>query len=261
MKIAVISDIHGNLPALQAVLAEIDQTGVDQIINCGDTLGGPLEAARTAELLIERRIPMIAGNHERQMLTLPVDKLNASDACALAEISSAQRAWLTTGPPTVWLNDDVFVCHGTPHSDVQGWLETVLDDFGQHGSLGVRAATPAEVLQRLGTGPHADKASLIFCGHTHVPRVVNVCSPKGGQSIIIVNPGSVGLPAYDDAHPFKHHIENGSPHARYAIAEKTPGGWRVELRSVMYDFESMAQLAESRHRSDWTLALRTGRMS
>ena len=66
MKIAFISDIHGNLPALQAVLAKIDQAGVDHIMNCGDTLGGPLESARTADLLMQRQIPMIAGNHERQ---------------------------------------------------------------------------------------------------------------------------------------------------------------------------------------------------
>ena len=176
MKIAVISDIHGNLPALTAVLAEIDQAGIRQIINCGDTLAGPLDAARTAELLMARPfpgIPMIAGNHERQMLTLPAHKLNASDTCALGEISNAQRDWLATAPPTRWLADDVFVCHGTPHSDLQGWLETVTNDFGQHGSLGVRAATPAEVLERLGTDLHADKASLIFCGHTHVPRVAH----------------------------------------------------------------------------------------
>ena len=260
MKIALISDIHGNLPALQAVLAEIDQADVDHIMNCGDTLGGPLESARTADLLTERQIPMIAGNHERQLLTLPFEKLGASDACTASEISDAHRTWLAGAAPTLWLTDDVFICHGTPHSDLHYWLETVTDDFSSNASPGVRAATPTEVLERLGTGLHAQKASLIVCGHTHVPRRSSVVSPTGGQLITVVNPGSVGLPAYDDVHPYKHFIETGSPHARYAIAEQTAAGWRVELRSVMYDFESMAKLAEARQRPDWAIALRTGRM-
>ena len=259
MKIAIISDIHGNLPALTAVLAEVDASGVDCIINVGDTLGGPLESAHTADLLMKRQIRMIAGNHERQLLTFLPEKLSLSDACTASEISSAHRAWLASAPRTVWLADDVFVCHGTPHSDLHYWLETVTNDCGQHGSPGVRAATQAEVLERLGTGPHTE-ASLVVCGHTHIPRVVSIASPSDGHLISIVNPGSVGLPAYDDVHPYKHHIETGSPHSRYAIAEQTSGGWRIELRCVMYDFESMAKLAEARQRLDWTVALRTGRM-
>ncbi len=259
MKIAIISDIHGNLPALEAVLAEIDQEGVDQIINVGDTLGGPLESARTADLLMLRQIPMIAGNHERQLLTFPPEKLGQSDVCTASEISSVHRAWLASAPPTMWLTDDVFVCHGTPHSDLHCWLETITDDFGQNGSPGVHAATQAEVIARLGAGRHL-QASLIICGHTLIPRVGSVPSPAGGHLITIVNPGSVGLPAYDDIYPFKHHIETGSPHARYALAEQTPAGWRVELRCTMYDFESMARLAESRERPDWAVAVRTGQV-
>ena len=259
MKIAIISDIHGNLPALQSVLAEVDASGVDCIINVGDTLGGPLESARTADLLMQRQIPMIAGNHERQLLTLPINRLNRSDACTASEVSQDHRAWLASAPPTLWLADDVFVCHGTPHSDLHYWLETVTNDFGQHGSPGVRAATQAEVLEHLGTGPHT-AASLIICGHTHIPRVVSIASPTSGHLITIVNPGSVGLPAYDDVHSFKHNIETGTPHSRYAIAQQTADGWRVELRSVMYNFESMARLAAARQRPDWAVALRTGRM-
>jgi predicted phosphodiesterase len=255
MKIAVISDIHGNLLALQEVLADADRAGVDRIFNLGDTLGGPLASALTADLLMQRHIPMIAGNHERQLLTLPPSKLNRSDACTASEINAAHRAWLASAPPTQWLSDDVFACHGTPSSDLDYWLETITDDFGQCGSPGMRAATQPEVEQRLGSGAHADKASLILCGHTHVPRVAQV------RGITIVNPGSVGLPAYDDTHPFKHHVETGSPHARYAIVEKTPHGWHTELRTVPYEVEPIARMAEQRGRPDWAIALRTGRMT
>ena len=101
MKIAIISDIHGNLPALQAVLGEIDRAGVDHIINVGDTLGGPLESARTADLLMARGIAMIAGNHERQLLTFSPEKLSRSDVSTASEISSAHRAWLASAPPRV----------------------------------------------------------------------------------------------------------------------------------------------------------------
>lgn len=267
MKIAALSDIHGNIDALQAVLAEVDREGVDMVINCGDTVSGPLAAERTAELLMARGVPMIAGNHERQLLTQAVPLMSASDACAAALISTAQRAWLAAAPPTRWLADDVFVCHGTPASDLQYWMETVTDDFGLQGSLGVRAANAAEVRERLGDGAHAERASLILCGHTHVPRVLGVArrgSAKGGPAITVVNPGSVGLPAYDDEHPHFHHIETGSPHARYALIVRRPeqgGGWHVQLRAVAYDVEPMARLADARGRPDWSVALRTGRMA
>lgn len=257
MKIAIISDIHGNLPALQAVLAQIDREGVDIIVNPGDSLGGPLESARTADLLMERQIPMIAGNHERQLLTLPLERLNRSDACTAGEINAGHRHWLASAPPTQWLAGDVFVCHGTPSSDLHYWLETVTPDFGQNGSTGVRAATALEVVERLGIGDHADRASLIICGHTHVQRAVELQTSVGAH-ITVVNPGSVGLPAYDDEHPFKHYVESGSPHARYAMVQQTRTGWQVELRCVPYDHTSMAQLARKRGRPDWAHALMTG---
>lgn len=258
MRIAIISDIHGNLAALQAVLADIDARGFDAIINAGDTLGGPLASAKTADLLMARQIPMIAGNHERQVLTFPRGRMSASDACTDSEMESHHRAWLASAPATCWLTDDVFVCHGTPQSDLDYWLETVTPDFRPDGSPGVRAASLAEVSARLGAGPHAQKASLIICGHTHVPRVVRLPSASLSTGITVLNPGSVGLPAYDDVHPFLHHIQTGSPHARYASASRTPLGWHVELHSVPYDYSGMVELARSRGRMDWAHALETG---
>ena len=150
---------------------------------------------------------------------------------------------------------------GSTSEDAEDALETITDDFCKGGSAGVRPALQSEIFLRLGSGEHTRRASLIVCGHTHVPRLVQAYSPDDGHPITIVNAGSVGLPGYDDIHPHKHWIETGSPHARYALIEQTALGWNVQLRSVAYDFEPMAQLAEQRGRPDWALPLRTGRMS
>jgi hypothetical protein len=75
---------------------------------------------------------------------------------------------------------------------------------------------------------------------------------------VIVNPGSVGLQAFSDDDPFPHTMAVGSPHARYALIERTRGGWRVEMMAVAYDWDAAAVLAEQQERPDWARALRTG---
>ncbi|MGD8106027.1 metallophosphoesterase family protein [Pantoea sp. FN0302] len=79
MKLAVISDIHGNLPALDAVLADIQSQGVDKIVNLGDIVSGGLFPAETADRLIPLNIPTIRGNHERQLLEQDVSDMSLSD--------------------------------------------------------------------------------------------------------------------------------------------------------------------------------------
>ena len=76
--------------------------------------------------------------------------------------------------------------------------------------------------------------------------------------MLVINPGSVGLPAYDDSHPHPHVIENGAPHARYAVLEKTAQGWQVDLRAVPYDYLAQATAAARNGREDWAHALATG---
>ena len=68
MKIAAISDIHGNLIALEAVLADIEASGADVVVNLGDTVSGALQPGETAQRLISLGLPTIKGNHERQLL-------------------------------------------------------------------------------------------------------------------------------------------------------------------------------------------------
>jgi len=254
MRLAVVSDIHGNLPALEAVLEDIAHAAADLTVNLGDIVSGPLWVGETAARLMALALPTLRGNHERQLLTLPRERMNASDAFAAQQLSAAQRDWLAALPATRTLgagDEAVFCCHGTPDSDLRYFLETVTGGEAGPASPGVRAATPQEAAERAG----AVEQRLILCGHTHMPRALQL--PDGR---LIVNPGSVGLPAYDDEHPQVHLIETGTPHARYALLTRRPAGWQVELRAVPYDWESAARRAEAHDRPDWADALRSGRV-
>jgi predicted phosphodiesterase len=244
MKIAAISDIHGNLHALDATLADIGRRNVDLIVNLGDMLSGPLRPRETADRLMALECPTISGNHERQVLTLERDAMGLSDRYAADLITAPQRAWLAALPGSLWLADDVFLCHATPDSDVECYLEDIVN-----GEL--IPAPLARIEERTATCD----AALIFCGHTHIPRVAHLSS---GQ--VIVNPGSVGIQAYDGHHPVPHRVEVGSPHARYAIAERSTAGWIIELIAIPYDWEAAVRLAERQARPDWIQALRTGFM-
>ncbi len=249
MRIAVVSDIHGNLPALDAVLAEIAREGVALTVNLGDIASGPLWPNETCARLEALALPTIRGNHERQVLGDPA-RMSPTDAQTLPRLDPAARRWLAALPGRLTLADGNVLClHGTGASDLQYLLETVTPDFGQHGSPGLRAATVHEVAQRLGD---VGAASLVLCGHTHLPRAVQV------GPVLVVNPGSVGLPAFDDTHPHPHVAETGSPHARWAIVERGAHGWQAQLRLTAYDWEAAAAQAESLRRGDWADALRSG---
>ncbi|HUO97557.1 MAG TPA: metallophosphoesterase family protein [Rhizomicrobium sp.] len=242
MKLAAISDIHGNLGALEAVLADIGRRGADAIVNLGDVLSGPLLPAETADRLIPMNLPTVRGNHERQLLTTPAEKMGKSDRHAHETMRPQHVAWIAALPATLALTDDVFLCHGTPADDLVYFLQEI-DETGSH------PAGRETVARRAG----GVSASVILCGHSHLPRVVRL---DGGRTV--VNAGSVGLQAYDWEHPHLHKHENGTPHARYAMIEKTAAGWQAEIVAVEYDWESAARMAEARGRPDWAIPLRTG---
>lgn len=256
MRLALITDVHGNLAALEAVAADLRRMHVDQVVNLGDCLSGPLLPLETAQFLMAEGWPSIAGNHERQILDQGRERMGASDAYARSQLTVKELDWLTSLTSSWQITPDVLLCHGTPRSDTEYFLETVT-------SAGIRPATASEIEERLGSDlgsglasdPASETAALVACGHTHVPRAVRT---QRGQ--LIVNPGSVGLPAYDDIHPFPHAIETGSPDARYAIAEASNSGWVVSLLTVPYDHKSMARLARLRGRPEWEHALLTGYM-
>jgi len=244
----VVSDIHGNLPALQAVVA--DAGAVDGWLNLGDIVSGFLWPAETAEWLMAQGWPTIAGNHERQTLNDSPARQGASDRFAAERLSPAQRDWLAALPATHQAAPGLFCVHGTPHTDLVYLLETV-------ELSGRRAATAAEVDERL-AGFGLEPGSLVLCGHSHVQRTLAVAGVQ------VLNPGSVGLQAFHHDWPHPHTVASGSPLARYAVVTGSrgepgsPGTWSLDLRQVVYDWEAAAQRAESSGAPDWAHALRTG---
>src|SRR5271166_6596920 len=242
MRIAALSDIHGNLMALEAVLADIERRGADQIVNLGDIVSGPLWPRETAERLMALDLPTIRGNHERQLLDADRAAMGASDRYAAESLSAPQKRWLGALPMSLRLTEEIFLCHATPQSDVACYLEDIRDGELVPAPLG-------EIEAR--TSPCA--APLVLCGHTHIPRVARL---SGGQ--VIVNPGSVGIQAYEGHHPIPHTLELGSPHARYAIVERGAQGWSVEQFAIPYDWESAARIALRNGSAGWSRALRSG---
>ena len=208
-RIAILSDIHGNILALEKVVQDIEQRDVDLVVNLGDHLSGPLWPKETSEYLKQQTWLQICGNHERQLLTEPPDKLGQSDLYAYQHLNADDLDWLSNLAPFVEIDTEVTIFHGSPTDDLVYLLETI--EYGR-----ARLATGAEISERLGK----TNSPVILCGHSHIPRVIE--TPDGQ---LIVNPGSVGLPAYDDIRPEPHIMETGSPHARYAIIEKNAGNW------------------------------------
>lgn len=242
--LAVLADIHGNLPALQAVVADIERRTIETVVNLGDHASGPLWPAETLNFLIEQPWTHIAGNHDRQLVAQPPAEHGFSDRYAFAQLTPAHKTWLAALPPQMRLAQDLLLVHGTPTTDSRYLLETV--DRGL-----VRLARPAEIVERMA----GVRAQVVLCGHSHMPRLVQL-----DQTTLIVNPGSVGLQAYADDGPEPHANETGAPHARYAVLESSAHGWRVEFVAVAYDHLAAAQQARQNGRADWEVALRTGSM-
>ena len=150
-----------------------------------------------------------------------------------------------TLPPTISVLDgDVFACHGSPAG---GDLEYLLEDV----SSGYPVLASADAVRAWLAG--IGRIRLVLCGHTHIARIAT------SHGVLIVNPGSVGMPAYRDERLVAHAMEAGSPHARHAILARTSAGWRADLRSVPYDAEAAARQAEQNGRHATALSVRMGR--
>ena len=171
MRVAALYDVHGNLPALEAVLADVEREGVDTIVCGGDVLWGPFQQECIA-LLRQAGARFLAGNCERDVLHGSSER----DLWCRERLAEGERAEATGWPATVELHVDglgrVLCCHATPGSD-----EAII----------TRITPAAAALAAVG----AVDADVVVCGHTHVQYDRRL--PGGPR---LVNAGSVGL-AYE----------------------------------------------------------------
>jgi putative phosphoesterase len=202
--VAVLSDIHGVLPALEAVLAEPEVGSAERIVLTGDIAAGPQPVEVLDRLLdLGDRVSWVRGNADRELVELArgasTDSPDPITSWAATQLRVDHVDWLAQLPQAIVLNidgfGDVVFCHGTPRDD----NEVVLVD--------TRLDRWVEVLADL-----PDHVHTLVCGHTHMPflRLAHGCQ--------IINPGSVGMPY-------------GRPGAHWALL--TEGA--VSLRRTMFD--------------------------
>jgi len=226
MRIALISDLHGNEFALNAVLADVARTGVDQIVCLGDVATLGPRPREVLERLAELRCICILGNHDEFMLDehlirsyseIPII-VEAVDWCR-AQLSSADLAFIASFSRRfeLQLNDSgtLLLFHGTPESNATDLLAT----------------TPAERVDEL---LGARRATVMAGGHTHIQML------RQHRGTLLVNPGSVGL-------AFKEHVAGKEPtllpHAEYAVIEAVEGDVAVSLRRVALDKTELREAA------------------
>lgn len=196
MRIAVLADIHGNLPALRAILAELDREPVGAIVVGGDVTGGPL-VRETLELLASRAEPLhwVTGNCERETVAVYDGAAASADPPGRAAAWSAQaldqrwRAELGSWPIKLAL-DGVCFCHGSPRRDDEILTRLTPDDALAEALAG----TPER---------------LVVGGHTHQQMVRDL--PDGHT---YANAGSVGMPYEGRPGAFWMIVEDGTAMAR-----------------------------------------------
>lgn len=217
MKIALISDIHGNLTALQNILPEVEQA--DRVICLGDVAAVGPQPHQTISFLRKVKWPCVLGNADEKLAKSEPEsyehipegerkKLMALDAWTESEVDDAERGFLSRFKPTMRIKvgkRTLFCYHGSPRSNVEQILST----------------TPEDKLAKILEGRDA---SVYSGGHTHSQMV-----RKYGSSLVI-NPGSVGLPFFRRV---DGKVMNPS-WAEYAILTSSGDDLVVELRRKIY---------------------------
>lgn len=244
--VAVLADIHGVLPALEAVLAEPGVQAADRIVLAGDIASGP-QPVETLDLLttLGDRAVWVRGNADRELAEMARGQFDKQPPDAVspwaAEQLRSDQIELLAGLPTTVTIGDVLFCHATPRDDE----EMVLVDSP--------ISRWAEVFSGL-----PDDVRTVVCGHTHMPFVRLV------DRRLVLNPGSVGMPygrpggawalLHDGQVSLRHTPVDTDAVCRRIEAESTyPGraGWADEyVRSRNSDADAVTAFAPRDGRFD-----------
>ncbi|GAA5502480.1 hypothetical protein Dxin01_02224 [Deinococcus xinjiangensis] len=235
MNIAVLTDVHGNRFALEAVLADIRAEQPDLICNLGDCVWGGADPAGAWALQRREAPPTVRGNTDEFLL---------AEVSELAPQTREVRSWLekelggvppelATLPLTATVaGGEVLLAHGSTNS---AWDALFLTETAD----GVRPATPAELLLRVADWP---EARVVVVGHTHRENLTVV------EGITFVNAGPVSRQF------------TGDPAARWVLLKKHGGVWSVTFRRTEYDFEAAARWNAEHAGGGEVQQLRTGRV-
>lgn len=246
MQIAILSDIHSNIYALQEVIKDIKNRDIEVVLNLGDMFYGPIEPKATYELIRENKFINICGNQDREILEASLDQLEKNPTLRYTYENLGEEVlyWIQDLQFEKIIGGTYYMIHGTYFDDSQYLLEDI-----SNGEVTLRR--DKEIIKLTDN----IEVPFIFCGHSHLPRVHKL---NTGQ--IVINPGSVGLQAYEDELPIKHKMQNHTPDAAYTILTVEENQYSIEQVRVAYDYEKAARKAEDNGRDDWAYALRTGKV-
>ncbi len=227
MKVALISDIHGNYVSLQAVLADIERHDVDEIVCLGDVATLGPQPAKVVTRLRRLGCPCVLGNHETYLFDLELGRAYMSadwfiDSVTWChqQLSKSDIDYLHTYQPLLKFQlapDVTLLCfHGSPRSNTEN----------------IFATTRPSVLNEMLDGHHA---TIMAGGHTHVQMM------RQHNGTLIVNAGSVGMPF--EQMPFRH-TPRALPWAEYTIVSWENGRLGVELCRIALDVDVIKRAAQ-----------------
>jgi predicted phosphodiesterase len=239
MRIAIFSDVHGNLSGLEAVLVDIDRQSVDQVVFAGDLcLMGP-RPAECLRLVRERRIPAVRGNTDEWVLNRgdSPERLRRALVWTADQLAPEERDWLGRLPfalrvsPTARAADDLLIVHANPHNVNDIIYPPEKDQMARYD--GEVRQSDAQLKALLG----GIEAAVITYGHLHVPSV------RPLEALTLVNVASVNMPGDEDGR------------AKYALLAWGGERWTAEHHRVSYDVAAERAAFQANQPPNWEEAV------